>query len=346
MTKPTETPKTNPKAATKTKPTFLIIASLGISLGLSALGISLYLTHLMHQQNKHVESTLTMLTQQQSGTEARLQAHRLEVQTRDTDANVALLALKENLKSTLGECRHVSDDWRLEKARYLLELAQEQAHWTHNSKTTEAMLKEADTILAPLRNPQLLAIREALAHDVSEQKNTPSNDTTALLAALNSAEKSTWTLPVVPLPKDKDVLANKGTTKNNRLMCALDAIKGLAVIRHTSDAMTPKPTLAYEAILRATVRLNLQEAAWAVMEKNDTVYQLALSQAITHLEQTFTADAQQTKTLVSDLNQLKQTKLYQDVPVPKRALSLLNQMMTSNQSNMREPKIEIKGDAS
>ena len=299
MTKPTTKPKTNANA----KPILWILTTLAVALATSALYMNQRLT-------RTLDATRAMLTQQQSGTEARFQAHRVETQTSEINTKAAIDALRNNVKSTLTTCNNVSDDWRLEKARYLLELAQQQAHWTHDNASTSAMLKEVDTILAPLHNPALLSVRQALAHDISEQKSAPTNDITALLAQLNSADKSTWTLPVKPLPENT-TKTNKNTTETNRLTCAMNALKNLAVIRYNPENLEPKPTLAYEAILRATVRLNLQEAVWAVLERNDTVYQLALTQAQHHLEQTFVSDTTQTQALIQLLNQLKQTKLYQ-----------------------------------
>jgi uroporphyrin-III C-methyltransferase len=341
-TKPEPEVKTTPqkKMQPKTKPILWILTTLAIIFAISALYISLHLTHTLDQQAQTFESNRAMLIQQQSGTEARLQAHRVEAQTNETNAKTAIDTLRNNVKSTLAECNHVSDDWRLEKARYLLEIAQQQAHWTHDNASTYAMLEEADTILAPLRNPALVSVREALAHDISEQKSAPTHDITALLVQLSSLDKSTWTLPVKPLPENT-TKNNPDITKTTRFACAINALKSLAVIRYNPDTLQPKPTLAYEAILRATVRLNLQEATWAVLERNDSVYQLALTQATRHLEQTFASNTTQTQALITHINQLKQTKLYQTTPIPKRALHVLNQVISST-----EIKAQTAGDAS
>jgi uroporphyrin-III C-methyltransferase len=336
MTKLTTKPEANTtpqkKTPPKAKPILWLFVTVTAILAIIALYISLHLTRKIDQQAQTFDATRAMLIQQQSGTEARFQAHRVEAQTNATHAKIAMDNLKNTTKSTLTECKHVSDDWRLEKARYLLELAQQQAHWTHDNASTFAMLNEADTILAPLRNPSLVSVREALAHDISEQKSAPTNDITSLLAQLNSLDKSTWTLPVTPLPQNTTE-NNPNTTKPNRLTCTLNALKNLAVIRYNPDTLEPKPTLAYEAMLRATVRLNLQEAVWAVLERNDAVYQLALTQAIHHLEQTFASNTTQTQALITHLNQLKQTKLYQTTPVPKRALDALNQIISATETN-------------
>ena len=48
----------------------------------------------------------------------------------------------------------------------------------------------------------------------------------------------------------------------------------------------------YESILKESIRLNLQEAQWAILNNNPAVYQLALKQAITNLKRTFNETSQ------------------------------------------------------
>ena len=105
-------------------------------------------------------------------------------------------------------------------------------------------------------------------------------------------------------------------------------LKNLVVIHYNPDKLEPKPTLAYEAMLRATVRLNLQEAQWAILERNDAVYHLALTQAIHNLERTFSSDATRTQALLGQLQQLNEKKLRINLVMPEEGLKALNLVIT------------------
>ena len=106
-------------------------------------------------------------------------------------------------------------------------------------------------------------------------------------------------------------------------------LKSLVVIHYNPDTLEPKPTLAYEAMLRATVRLNIQEAQWAILEQNNTVYHLALNQAINHLEHTFSSDSTRTQALIQQLEQLKKTNFRAELVMPEEALNQLNSIINT-----------------
>ena len=203
------------------------------------------------------------------------------------------------------------------------------AHWDTNHTSTTAMLKEADAILAPLHNPALLAVRKAIALDVHTIQSAPTTDITALLTQLDAALKSTSSLSINPLPIEE---TNPTTaTSNNEAHPVLRFFKHLVTIQYNPDQLQPKPTLAFEAMLRATIRLNLSEAQWAVLEHNNTVYQLALNQAMHGLEQSFASDAASTKALIQLLSTLKQTQLHSEQVIPEKALAALNQVISTTE---------------
>jgi uroporphyrin-3 C-methyltransferase len=319
-TVPDATPDTTPK---KSKVGIGLLISLTLIMALTALFMNHQLAKALEKQTKNFDATLGMLVQQQSSTEARLQAYRAVTATHENRAKEARDMLEKKLTATLAEKNHVSDDWRLFKARYLLELAGLNAHWSTDKSSTIAMLSEANTILKPLHDPALTHVRQAITDDIHAIKSAPTADITALITQLHAASKSTWQLPHYPLPKTKTEPAT-----------ASNFLTHLITIRHTETQLAPKPTIAFEAILRANIRLSLQEAAWAVLEKNNTVYQLALEQALHHLKQSFISDATQTKALIDTIQQLQQqqTTLNTTLVLSDKPLTRLNQVILSTEN--------------
>lgn len=324
MTKASKTPQKERKLGAS------ILLIIACSAALSALFLSLKFTQVMSEQRETFESTVAMLTQQQSSTEARVQAHQAVALRHFDEIKQTRMQEDEKIQRALQSCQHVSDDWRIYKARHLLELAQLNANFSYDNGQTLAMLQAADNVLAPLHNPQLLEVRQKLADEVHALKTAETVDITKLFTQLNTAEKETWTLPITPAPKaaipeEQSVPKNQDTLQNMKTRI-LKGLNHVVTIRYHEDA-SPTPTLAYEAMLRATVRMNLEEAKWAVLERNEAVYRLAIGQAIHYLEQTFASNNTRTQALITLLDSLQKTKLNTTPVVPTEALTELNKVL-------------------
>ena len=323
------TPKKTSKQSKLSRLGIWLFTLLTLCVALSALYMNLQLTQNVNHSNKLLNASLNRLTQQENNTALRLKAHRAVTRSHEDRAKQARNTLEKHVKTTLAEYQNLPDDWRLLKARHLLKMASLNAHWGTNNTSTTAMLKEADTILAPLHNPALLAVRKAIALDVHAIQSAPTTDITVLLTQLDAALESTSSLSINPLPQ-KETTATTATS-NNVTHPVLHFFKHLVTIQYNPNQLLPKPTLAFEAMLRATIRLNLAEAQWAVLEQNNAVYQLALNQAIHGLEHSFVSNAASTKALIQLLSTLKQTQLYSEQVIPDKALTAINQVISTTE---------------
>jgi uroporphyrin-III C-methyltransferase len=327
MATPTPSKSTPNKKHLAPKRTPWLIATLAMLLALAALFMTWQLTQTIQQKTHAFDTAIIMLNGQQSNNEARLATQHANTETIQATWQAKLDTLNNTLKTTLKEYANLSDDWRLLKARHLLELAALNAHWSTDKDATVAMLREADTFLAPIHNPKLLPVREGLAQDITEQLSAPTTDVTALLTRLNAIQVKTFHLPVTPLPTE--ALPENMSEKPGRMGAITNFLKNLVVIRYKTDTLEPKPTLAYEAMLRATVRLNLQEAEWAILERNDAIYHVALTQAMTNLEHTFLSEAASTQALIGQIKQLDTTQLRTDLIIPEQGLTVLNHLINT-----------------
>lgn len=306
-----------------------LIALCAMLLAVTSLVLTWQLTQTIQHKTQNINTGLSLLNEQQADLEARLKNQHIHAQKNQATWQEQLNTLSNNLQATRQEYNNLSDDWRLLKARHLLELAVLNAHWGTNKDTTIAMLREADTILAPIHNSKLLSVRQGLAHDLTEQLSASTTDVTALLTRIDAIQARTFHLPVIALPQDKEKAAEQNSDAPVNMGVLMKFLKNLVIIRHTTETLEPKPTLAYEAMLCATVRLNLQEATWAILELNDAVYHLALAQAVTNLERTFSSEAAATQALIGQIKQLDTVTLRTDIVVPDQALTALNQLINT-----------------
>ncbi len=261
-----------------------------------------------------------MLIHQQGSTEARLQAYRAVTTSHEENTKKAQRKLEENIQSMLSETQHTSNTWRLLKAQYLLELAALNTHFSDDTRATPAMLEAADQILSPLPMPELISVREAIAEEIQAIRRAPKTDKTALMTSLNAALESTWELPITPLPK-------QATEAPNKLSGFLAQF---VTITPREDALAPKPTMAYEAMMRASLRLSIKEAQWAVLENNPSIYQLALKQAIHTLKHSVRSSTQEAHALFTQLEQLQGATLTPSKILPEKALKALNHVIATH----------------
>ncbi|MFO3149026.1 uroporphyrinogen-III C-methyltransferase, partial [Legionella pneumophila serogroup 1] len=87
----------------------------------------------------------------------------------------------------------------------------------------------------------------------------------------------------------------------------------------------------YESAIKENIRLNLQEAQWAILNNNPAVYQFALNQAIANLKRVFNDSSQNTDALIKQLSTLQNVKLTQEKPVVGQAIPLINQMIDNKE---------------
>ena len=242
------------------------------------------------------------------------------------------------MQSSLQQGSYQSKDWLLLKVRYYLELAQINAQWSDNWQTTSALLQQADTQLATIHDQRLFNVRKTIASEIAELKAMPKPDTAGLLSQLDAAFSSITQLTLKPAVTKEDEnnpsdTANKSPSSwQEHMKESVSLLEKLVVVRRHNEDIVPLPSPVYESMLREGIRLNLQEAQWAVLQNNEAVYQLSLTQAIKNIKRSFELTATNTSSLLKQLQALQQTHLVQQKPLLEQSLPLLNQVIESKNS--------------
>ncbi|AHE66065.1 uroporphyrinogen-III C-methyltransferase [Legionella oakridgensis] len=328
-----------------------------IILALIALGGALYAIYAntqLHQQmtvqNNSLLTALNTIKQQQTENTNQAQATINTLQQAQNTLKDKLTLLEKNLHSAMQQRFYQTKDWMLLKARYYLQLAQINAHWSNNTQTTIALLQQADKLLSITHDQRLFAVRQAIAKEITEAQAIPDVDIAGLLSRLDAAQNLVNTIPikksVIP-SDDKQQETPSDTTPSawrERLKESVGLLEKLVVIRRHDETMQPLLTTTQEAMLRENIRLNLQEAQWAILQNNETIYKIALNQALKSIQNSFKQNAPTTKALIIQLQAMQQASLIQKKPTIETSLSLLNQFIESNDSQADEST--LKGDNS
>ena len=308
-------------------------AAVGLIAVIVIAGLSRAMTTFM--QTRQQLSTLITDTQalQQQVLETTMQLNRTEDSVRSSKIN--LDALSTHVAHAQQEQGYQSNDWLLLKARYYLELSSINAEWSDNPPTTLALLQAADALLATLHDPRVFPVREAIAQEITQWQAIAPQDITGLLIQLDAAQQAVNELNV----KTSLSLSPAGTTAvetptpastwRARLDATLNQLSHLVVIQHHQDANQPLLTPAYANLLRENIRLNLQEAQWAVIQHSPDVYQQSLRQAIQTMKRGFDLKNPVTQSLIQQLTVMQTIPLSKAKPPIGQSLLLLNQVIES-----------------
>lgn len=305
---------------------------------IAGLGDALYNNKKLDDKLETLSAEALTLKQQQASTKTQFNSTLNTLYSTQKNLNEQLDDLKKNLSSAMQEHLYQNNDWLLLKARYYLGLAEINAHWSDNTPTTIALFQQADDLLVNLHEPQLLSVRQAIATDITQLQAIPTLDIAGLLAKLDATQHLIKTLPSKnPIALSKATTSIETSIKvpstwREHLQSSIDLLRKLVIIRHHNAPIQPMLSAEDETLLRENIRLNLQEAQWAVLQKNQSVYDLALKHAVENINRAFDQKDERTQALIQQLQTLQSTQLKSETPAPGQSLLLLNQFIESKKT--------------
>lgn len=328
-----------------------IIAIAAIIIAVYTIQLNQQLQQKLVDEKNALATQMEQLKQTQSTTQEQIDIKAEGIQQNHTDLQSKLDSLNKQWHSAMSQRLYQNQDWLLLKARYYLELGQINTFWSDNFKATIALLQQADDLLKQVNEPKIMDVRQAIAKEISALKATPTVDVAGLLSQLDAAQISVSNLTIQSTIDESETEAQTETPKTpnpsawrTRLQDSVNLLEKLVVIRRDDEDIKPLMSPLFESILRESIRLNLQEAQWAILNNNPVVYELALKQAIMNIKRTFNEEAQNTSALIKQIKELQQIKLTQEKPVIGQALPLLNQLIDSKEVLVKQVTNGGKGD--
>lgn len=330
-----------------------VIALGALATALYTLSLNQQLQNQLTDKDNQLSSQLEQLEQKQDKTTDLMETKNNNIEETRTVMQAQFDNLNKQLQIAMSQKFYQNQNWILLKARYYLELAQINAHWSSSFSSTIALLQQADQLIQQLNDPKIFDIRQAIAKDIALLQSVPQIDIAGILSQLDAAQLSLNTLTIpstlsnnksepetTPTPTTPQ---DKASVWRLHLQDSISLLNKLVIIRRNDEDIKPLISPAFEAILKENIRLNLQEAQWAVLNSNPQVYQLVLNQAITMLKKDFNAGAQNTAALIQKLSELQQIQLIQKRPEVGQALPLLNQLIEVNESTTTKPETSGQG---
>lgn len=329
-----------------------------IALAGIALLCSIYAMYLHFQLRKEANQTLPALTQSAQSLKKQQQNIITQLKTDKDKFHASFSELKEHvesldstIQSIQSQPKYQASDWLLLRARYYLELAQINAHWGYHTQETIALLQQADMILAGIHDKQLFPIRQAIAQEMTELQALPKVDLTGILSQLDALQNLLTQVPMKKKPQAVDIdTETNETTKSpaawhQRLTESLHLFEKLVVIRHHEQDIEPMMGRTQATMARERIRLDLEQAQWAVMQKNEAVYHLALKQTLRSIQDGFDPDESSTKAFIKGVTDLQQAKITAPQPELEQSLNQLNAFIKKQSSNVDQPTVTDNSNA-
>lgn len=301
----------------------------------------------MHNQLNKTQTELTTQLQQfahkQDQTQEQINSKTSNTEEFQTHLQDKLEQLDKQVQNALNQKFYQNQDWLLLKARYYLELAQINAHWSNGVDSTIALLEQADQLLKQLNDSKVFTIRQAIAKDIAQMQALPPVDVAGLLSQLDAAQNSINNLGIPlpvnenrPSPESPTTSPNKSSWRTH-IESSMNVLEKLVIIRRHSEEIKPLMSPLLEALLKEKLHLNIQEAQWAVLNNEPFVYQLVLKQAINSLKQNFNENTPNTAALIKKLTELQQMNIIQKRPTVGTALPLLNELIDKKGASTNQP---------
>lgn len=263
----------------------------------------------------------------QQGLQASLSEQNTKLEARlkvEQAARAELEKSLEQLHTELGRDRHA---WTLAEVRYYLRLANTRLLLLADVPSALRGLELADARIKALASPSLHKLRALLSEEISALKAVPSVDIEGASLRLIALAKQVEDLPILA-PSRSESAAKEAAAKptdikdwRGHARAIWAEMKTLVTIRRTDRPIDALLAPEQTVFLRHNLRLKLEAARLALLQKDTAVYQASLSEVSEWIAAYFNRDAAAVKALLEQLKTLAALELQPALPDISRSLA-------------------------
>ena len=246
-------------------------------------------------------------------------------------------------------------DWYLSEAAYLARLASQRLQTERGTKNPLALLQKVDSILVEIDEGGMLAVRAAIAADITELRLAGEIDIEGIVLELNALAVQIDELPMIQLSanssasnqdSDDNGLANLVVDESlsQRWSALIDeftqSLGQLVQVKQRLQPIERVLSASEESVVRNNVRLLLQQAANAALREQQSIYDLSLKRAQQWLTQYFQMNSS-VEVVKDRLIKLSVEQVVQELPFIDGSVNALEAFMIVRQSNLIEGSGEV-----
>lgn len=246
-------------------------------------------------------------------------------------------------------------DWYLSEAAYLARLASQRLQTERGTKNPLALLQKVDSILVEIDEGGMLAVRAAIAADITALRLAGEIDIEGIVLELNALAVQIDELPMIQLSvnssasnqdSDDNGLANLVVDESlsQRWSALIDeftqSLGQLVQVKQRLQPIERVLSASEESVVRNNVRLLLQQAANAALREQQSIYDLSLKRAQQWLTQYFQMNSS-VEVVKDRLIKLSVEQVVQELPFIDGSVNALEAFMILRQSNLIEGSGEV-----
>lgn len=205
----------------------------------------------------------------------------------------------------------------LANVNQLIQLAQYNLVYFHDTDNASSALTLADKQLSAIISPdiRLENLHQLLTQYLTHLKASSSIDLATTLAQIQALKIQITQLPLLPIvnsaTSNPDLAATSPSEDKwiHRLQNSLDSFRQLIVIRRLNKPIEPLLSEREQQYLQHNLILLLQQAQWALIHHEASIYQSSLQEIQDNIKDHFTPNSPITQIVMQSTTQLKQIDL-------------------------------------
>ena len=239
-------------------------------------------------------------------------------------------------------------DWLLAEAAYLVRLANQRLQVERSVDNPLAILETVDNIFVQINDPELLAVRNALAVDIAALRMTEKVDREGIYLELQTISSALETLAILESHADPEALQTAqavGSAKQvpsslaETLERFTEKFGNLIVLQKREQPIEPLLSGAEQTMVRQNLYLLLEQAQSALLREEQSIYSSNLSKAEMLLRRYFQLNSESEAT-IARLQSLTDQAVSQTVPDISGSQSAIQTALNLRQNSRADEEPE------
>ena len=239
-------------------------------------------------------------------------------------------------------------DWLLAEAAYLVRLANQRLQVERSVDNPLAILETVDNIFVQINDPELLAVRNALAVDIAALRMTEKVDREGIYLELQAISSALETLAILESHADPEALQTAqavGSAKQAPSSLAetlerfTEKFGNLIVLQKREQPIEPLLSGAEQTMVRQNLYLLLEQAQSALLREEQSIYSSNLSKAEMLLRRYFQLNSESEAT-IARLQSLTDQAVSQTVPDISGSQSAIQTALNLRQNSSADEEPE------